>query len=536
MGRDLKIVLFVLVFVFSGCYSCKSYHDFWGSGPVPGEVAEKFFFDSECRPIVVAAAPAPPPPKPKPRPVVRGTCGPYSATRDYPCSSCGVIRLEKKMPSTVTLNSRFDYTIKVTNLTDVMVTDVEVTERVAENFKYVSSNPSGEEEDEELIWEMESLGAGESREIKVTGMATSTDCLKHCAMVSYVVPMCANVEVVAPQLRLTKSAPAEVLLCDPIALKLEVTNTGTGTTEGVKVVDTLPAGLETTDGRRKIAFDAGSLASGQSRQFTAMVKATRTGKYVNKATASSADGLKAESAEVTTVVRQPVLTISKSGPERLYLGRRVNYEITVSNKGDTAARELVVEDRLPAGAQSVMASDGGRVSGGAVVWKLGSLGAGRSRTLSVSMMPGQIGTLTNRASAKATCAEGVSASTSTSVAGIPAVLLEVVDVEDPVEVGSNETYVITATNQGSADGTNIRIVCTLEDNVRYISSSGATAGSLQEDKVNFAALRRLAPKAKATWRVVVRAVKPGDVRFKVEMNTDQIERPVEETEATHLYE
>ena len=533
MGRELKIVLFVSVFLFSGCYSCKSYHDFWGSGPVPGEVAEKFFWDSECRPIEVAAAPAP---APKPRPAVRGTCGPYSATRDYPCGSCGVIRLEKKMPSTVTLNGRFDYTIKVTNLTDVMVTDVVVTERVAENFKYVSSNPSGEEEDEELIWEMESLGAGKSREIKVTGMATSTDCLKHCAMVSYVVPTCANVEVVAPALRLTKSAPAEVLLCDPIVLKLEVTNTGTGTTEGVKVVDTLPSGLETTDGRREIAFDAGSLASGQSRQFTATVKATRTGKYVNKATASSADGLKAESEEVTTVVRQPVLTISKSGPERLYFGRKVNYEITVSNKGDVPARELVVEDRLPAGAQSVVASDGGRVSGGTVVWNLGSLGAGRSRTLSVSMMPGQIGTLTNRASAKATCAAGVSASTSTSVAGIPAVLLEVIDIDDPVEIGGNTTYVITATNQGSSPDTNISIVCTLEDNEQYVSSSGATSGTLAGNTVTFAPLRSLAPKAKATWHVTVKALKAGDVRFTALMNTDQLTRPVQETEATHLYE
>ncbi|MCJ7692733.1 MAG: hypothetical protein MUO22_04900 [Sedimentisphaerales bacterium] len=63
-----------------------------------------------------------------------------------------------------------------------------------------------------------------------------------------------------------------------------------------------------------------------------------------------------------------------------------------------------------------------------------------------------------------------------------------------------------------------------------------TAGSLQDDKVNFAPLQRLTPKAKTTWRVVVRAVKSGDVRFRTTMNTDQIERPVEETEATHLYE
>ncbi len=36
--------------------------------------------------------------------------------------------------------------------------------------------------------------------------------------------------------------------------------------------------------------------------------------------------------------------------------------------------------------------------------------------------------------------------------------------------------------------------------------------------------------------IVVAAVKPGDVRFKVVMNVDQLTRPVEETESTHLYE
>ena len=53
--------------------------------------------------------------------------------------------------------------------------------------------------------------------------------------------------------------------------------------------------------------------------------------------------------------------------------------------------------------------------------------------------------------------------------------------------------------------------------------------------MTFAPLRTLAPKAKATWRVVVKAVEQDDTRFKVSMNTDEFERPVEETEATNLY-
>jgi len=46
----------------------------------------------------------------------------------------------------------------------------------------------------------------------------------------------------------------------------------------------------------------------------------------------------------------------------------------------------------------------------------------------------------------------------------------------------------------------------------------------------------LLPKAKASWRVIAKAVKAGDVRIKVIMTTEMTTRPVEETESTHFYE
>jgi uncharacterized repeat protein (TIGR01451 family) len=208
----------------------------------------------------------------------------------------------------------------------------------------------------------------------------------------------------------------------------------------------------------------------------------------------------------------------------------------VTNKGDAPARNTVVEDTIPAGVTGVRVSAGGRPSGSKVVWDIGTLAPNASKKLRVTYKTLKPGTVSDTASAKAVCAEAVSDSAQTVVSGISAVLLEVIDIEDPVEIGSNTTYAITATNQGSTPGTNIKIVCTLEDNEQYVSSSGPTEGYAVGETVSFAPLSSLAPKAKATWRVVVRAVKPGDVRFKVSMNTDQLTRPVEETEATHLYE
>ena len=536
MKRLLNILLFLLLFTLAGCYSCKSYHEYKGTGPVPSEVAHKFYWDKECKPIARAAprpAPKPAPVKPKPAPV--SGCGPSAVSRSYPCEGCEIIQLNKAMPREVQLNAPFDYTIKVTNVTDMTVADIVVTETTSKNFKFNKASPAAKQVGNKLSWAIGSLGPKESEVITVSGMAANTDCLKHCATVAYVVPACANVKVVEPELKLVKTAPEEVLICDPIPVKFVVTNSGTGAAENVKIVDTLPAGLKTSDGRSELAFNAGTLGAGESKKFSATLKASKTGEYVNKAFANSAGGLKAQS-ETTTVVRQPVLVITKSGPELRYLGRSVTYEITISNKGDAAAEDVVVVDTLPTGVSSVVPSNEGSLAAGKVTWKLGTLSPNKSRKVSVMMMPGKAGVITNAASVTATCAESVRDSAKTSVVGIPAVLLEVIDIDDPVEVGGRTTYLITTTNQGTAVDTNISIVCTLEGNHQYVSSSGATTASAVGNKVTFAPLRSLAPKAKVTWRVVVKAAKAGDVRFKVTMNTDQLTRPVEETESTNFYE
>ncbi|MFA5554561.1 MAG: hypothetical protein WCZ89_02580 [Phycisphaerae bacterium] len=538
----LYMMLVTIVFSIGGCYSCQSWNNLWGKGPVEPYAEHKFFFDKDCKPMVAAApkaepkpAEAPKPaPKPQPAPAAAGSCGPYTVSRTHPCGDCGVVKIEKVMPKEVQLNAQFNYDIMVINMTDMDIADVVVTEHIDKNFEFKSASPSPKVMDGKLVWAMDSMAPKATQKITVTGMAKAAECMKYCATVTYVMPACTYVQVVQPQLRLVKTAPAEVLICDPIPVKMVVTNTGTGSAQNIKIEDMLPEGLMTADGKRSVVLDAGTLGAGQSKEFTMSLKASKTGRFVNSAVATSAGGLKSE-ASTTTVVRQPVLTIAKSAPERLYLGRAITYDITVGNKGDAAAANLIVEDVLPAGTKFVSATQGGQFSAGKVVWNLGNLASGDSRKLSVTVTSEQAGMFANSASAVATCADKVTASARTTIAGIPAILLEVIDVEDPIPVGSNETYVITVTNQGSATDTNVTIVCTLEEEMQYISSAGPTTGQLRTNQVVFAPLPRLAPQEKATWRVVVKALKPGDVRFKVSMNSDQLERPVEETEATYFY-
>jgi len=542
--RVLNISVLVLVVALSG--SCKSL-----SRPEktqraePGLSASDLFREQSAWPAsmaIPAAQPLSTPMRTEPIAVQSGMVsvkdsGSSVVSRAYPWPECGIVRLDKTMPNEVGLNRSFNYTIHLRNLTDTTLTNIIITEELPGHFKFMSAVPAAREDANKLVWEIASLGPKDTKQFTISGMATYIDLLKHCTtVITPVIPACATVQVIQPELKLTRTAPAEVLLCDLIPVRFVVINAGTGSVQNVKVVETLPSGLRTTDGKGELVFDAGTLMAGQSRQFSAELRATATGKYVGKAVANSTTGLSVESAPVTTAVGLPVLGISKTGPDEQYIGRPIAYEIKVTNRSDVSAKNTVMEETIPDGVTSVQATAGAKLAGSKLIWEFGTLEPGASRDVRISYVPTKAGILVNSASATAYCAAAVNASMRTSVTGISALLMEVVDVEDPIRVGSYATYVIRVENQGSATATNIRIATILEENVRYISSAGATAGSPEGRTVRFFPLGTLAPKATAAWRVVVEAVKAGDVRFKVIMQADQLTRPVEKTESTHLYD
>jgi len=572
MKKLLNISLFLLVFCMLGSLSCRSLSqpkqkkaktqtrlaepglsagDIYSvdtqrtkdSGAAqPGLVASDFFKTETQKAMATNQA------QPIPAPTRTGITssglisvsapGSSVISRTYPWPECGIVQLDKVMPNEVGLNRPFDYTIKITNLTDTTLTDIVVTEHLPDNFKYMSANPSARQEDKKLIWNIPSLGPKAHLQYTVSGMATYTEPLKHSTtVITPVIPATAVIEVIQPELKLAKTAPAEVLLCDLIPIRYVVRNAGTGTIQNVRVMENLPAGLRTTDGKNQLVFDAGTLGAGQSQQFTVELRATQTGSFTSSAVASSSTGLRVESEPTTTSVGMPVLAITKTGPDHLYIGRPAAYEITIRNNSDVTAKETILEDTIPIGVTDVEATAGAKLSGSKLVWEFGTLEPNGFKNVRVNYTPTKAGILVHTATAKAYRAEAVTSTMRTTVTGIPALALEVVDVEDPVRVGSRATYVIRVENQGSATATNIRIACMLENNVQYVSSAGATAGSIEGGHtVRFFPLGSLAPKAQAAWRVIVQAVSPGDVRFKAIMNADQLSRPVEETESTHIYD
>lgn len=463
--------------------------------------------------------------------------GAHAFSMVYPRPDYGIIQVDKTMPQEVRLNQPFAYTIKVTNLTDMMITDITVAETLSKEFTFKSAEPTATStEGNKLTWQLDSLGPKGSKSIKVSGIATDTKQLEHCTSITHTIRDCAVVQVVQPTLELVVTVPTEALLCEAIPLEFVITNTGTGAAQSVEITDVLPAGIQTADGKDRVLLDVGNLVAGESRRFSVKLRATRYGSFSNKATAASTSGIKAESQAMLINVRQPILTIVKSGPQRQYLGRSISYEITVHNKGDGPARDTVVEDIIPPGVTSIEATAGAQFSASKLMWEVGTLEPNTSKKVRVSYVPTKEGEVTATATASAVCADTVADSARTIVTGIATSRLDLVDLEDPVEVGTTTTYVITVTNEGSAPDHNVRIACMLDDRLVYVSSAGATAGSIMGKTVSFAPLHTLEPKAKATWRVVVKGARAGDCLFKATMYTGELTLPVEASEATHVYQ
>jgi len=467
--------------------------------------------------------------------------GTVKVTQGYPVvdKTNSVVLLEQSAPARVRLGQTFEYEIKVTNLVNVELTDVEVEEHLSSIFKFGKSEPAAKTSttDKSLLkWMLGSIVPKGSKVIKVTGVATAVGSITQCALVSYKMPSCFTIEVVKPELKLVKRAPSDVMLCDPIKFNFTVSNPGSGPTMNTKIVDPLPAGLKTSDGSTSLMFNVGTLAPGESRDFSAEVKASKVGKYINKATATADGGLKAESS-TTTTVHQPVLAITKTGIPIQYRGFKIPYKIKLVNKGDDDAKNTIMKDYVPSGTTFISASDGGVLSKteGIVTWKFGTLKPNDSREVSMVVKADKYGKVVNVAKAVAFCADEVTDSVETEIIGVPALLLEAIDIADPIEVGDNETYEITVTNQGSIPGMDIQIVVTLEDYFEYVSSSGPTKGTLKANVLTFDDLPMLEPKTKAKWTVVVKTKKVGDARFKVEMTSRRLTRPVDETESTNIY-
>lgn len=371
-------------------------------------------------------------------------------------------------------------------------------------------------------WDVGVLMPGQTRTVTLDGVAEEVGRLDRCLAVTYEPTICVSTRVVQPNLQLTKRGPSEVLICEPIVYTYRVSNVGTGVAQNVTVRDNLPEGLAGERGQRTLEIPVGDLPAGQTKEVQARVKPARTGEFSSRAVAAS-ESDKAQSAAVTTVVREPKLALSVDGPQWEYLGQPVSYRVTVTNTGDGPARDAVLTFEAPEWAGEVRGRE------------LGVLAPGQSRSFNVTLPATRAGELPLAAAANAFCAEAVSESASVEIRTISALLLETVDNNDPVRIGETTTYQIVVKNQGFGQARDVQLTATLPEGLAFTGATGASEVTAEGQELTFAPLATLAPGAIASWWVEAEAQQPGYVQFEVRLNSSMLPEPAIEQEPTRLY-
>lgn len=390
-------------------------------------------------------------------------------------------------------------------------------------------------------WVLDNLYPEKLMTFNVKARANSEGEVGNCVVVRYDIATCLKTKVVSPDLNLKLDVNRDVIICEKDNLDVTVTvrNAGTGDAKNVNVAMTVPDGLSFSQGTQEtMTKSLGTLKAGESKSFKPMIRVDDTGRYEITAVATAEGDLTSDNRYARISVRQGQLAIQASGPRDTYVKLPVDYTIRVGNIGDARVRNTVVTADIPAGMSFESASRGGQESGGSVKWNLGELGVNDVTRLTMRLRGmDDDGVARMVASANGDCSGSVSDTVRTRFEGIPAILVEVIDESDPIRVGDTTTYQIKVTNQGSAPENGIVVRCRLEQPEEFVSATGATntGAASGARSVTFDALPTLASGDTATWNVVVRGVRPGDTRFKVEVDSQQHARPVMETEATQIF-
>ena len=441
------------------------------------------------------------------------------------------LMIEKSAPAEVLVGQPYEYTYKVSNLTDATLENVTVGDRVGSDFTATDSDPKAASmSGGNATWTLGTLGPKESRTITVRGSSPDEGMVTTCGWAAYTPVVCQDIRVVKANIALTKTEPADELICNPIPVTLTVKNTGSSTLTSVRIADTLPAGLVANNDQSSLTFDAGNLAPGETKEFKYDAAASRTGRFENEATVTTAEGVSAK-VSATTVVHQPVLAITCKAADQQFMGRKFDVSYTVSNTGDAPAAGTKLEVAVPAGLE-VASAGNGQVSGGKVDWDLGSVEANAPQTVTATFTGAKAGTFEFAGTAKGDCAAQVSTRCETRVIGIAAILLEKSDNPDPVTIGETTTYTVKVTNQGSANDSNIHVTVTVDKELVPVSSS---EGTINGQVVDFPVVPTLAPKAAVTYTIVAKGVKAGGAVTQFKLSSDLLSSPITAEESTTVY-
>jgi uncharacterized repeat protein (TIGR01451 family) len=447
------------------------------------------------------------------------------------------VSLEWIGPSTAKVGQSVTYQLVVKNISACRVYQVVVHERLPEGANVTATEPKAVTEDNMLRWDLGTMEPRQEKRLDLQMVPAGIGSLACQAFVTFTGMSTARLEVHEPKLIVKTFAPKSVIAGDPATVTVTVSNPGDAVAEMVKVKAILSDGLEHAHGK-VVEFDLGNLAPNESRNVFVLCGAKSAGQQTCEAMATADPKLQAQETANVDVLA-PKVNLAVTGPGMRYLDRHAVFTFKVTNPGTAAANQVILTNQVPVGFKVVSASAGGQHDFVArtVSWFLGDLAPESCKEVTLEMVAVNPGEHKNKAAVTASRGLRSEAEAMTRVEGLPALLMELVDLDDPLEVGAETSYEIRVTNTGTKTETNLQLTCTIPDKMEFRGAKGAAGCQFKQEgkQVIFEPLPRLAPRADAIYRVKVRGLAAGDLRFQAHMKADGLTVPVLKEESTKVY-
>jgi len=445
------------------------------------------------------------------------------------------LEIQKFAPAEIQVGKSAKFALQVRNVGGQSAAQVVIRDEVPHGTRVVNTTPHAESDGNFLVWELDRLSTGEERTVEIELMPIAEGEIGSVATVTYAAQASAKTRCTMPQLAIRMTAPSQVMIGQEQRVKIELRNPGTGDATGVMLMENVPDNVKHAAGPA-LEFEVGTLKAGETREMELVLTAEKPGPVTNTLTAR-ADGNLQVQQQVEFEVISPDLQLSVEGPQKRYLERPATYQVVVENPGTAPARDIELVTKLPKGMQFVKANNMGEYDAAthSVYWSLAQLPEGEKGTVELVAMPIEAGQQTLEISGKAEQGLSDEVKQDVMIEGLAALMFEVRDTQDPIEVGGETSYEIRVLNQGSKAATNVQVVVSLPPGIQAISASGETQHTVQAGGVVFEPLAQLAPKTDTLFRVQVKGIQPGDQRVTVQVNTDDISQPIRREESTRVF-
>ena len=457
----------------------------------------------------------------------------------------------KTGPAEGILNENVSYNIMVTNSGEGEARDVKVVDTLPAGLAFENSQPKPEAvRGNKIRWNLGTLASNETKQITLVVKAKNTGKQVNRAQVMTdrgEGPLAtAETLIGAPELYIVKTGQALARLGESPAYRITIKNRGSAPARNVIVKDQIPAGFKyrgRDTGKFALKWNVGTLQRNEERSFDYVLQTQKEGDFVNVAQAVSG-GKVVHEARFTTKVVNPNITVKKRASGRvIFLNKSVEFTITVKNEGSGDARGVNVVDTLPSQLEYISSEPQGAFRPGrgeqlaTVTWQFPKLAAGES--IDIKLTARGIAQIPRCINTVKVSSEGreVEDQAALRIQGVSAMHLSTYDTDDPVEVGQQTVYVITARNEGTSACTNVVLEDVIPEEMEFVKAEGPGEFEFDETShsVKFAPVAILQPGDKLTFKVVCRAIAEGSAKNTARLKYAEFNKIIIDEEGTSVY-